>query len=367
MAKIGILTFHASHNYGSMLQTYALQHFLKIRGHTVNIINFRTRRQKELYCHPLSLSNNRYKIVFRFLFTRPIWTYLQCRKWNKFERFQNNDLKVSDKECVNWKDVYVFIQHQSYDVIITGGDQIWNVDILDFDKSYFLPGDLGHTRKISYSPSFGQSLSHISSEKLSFVIKCLCDYDAISTREESSSVFLSQHLNRVVSHVCDPVLLLNEKDYEQLIGEKPLLNNHYILYYTPTYSPDLENTAMSFAKEAGLPIITTNPPFFKKSPMEVFQKVGPKEFLNLLKYADYVIGYSLHLVLFSLLFHKEFYALGGDKDSRIKDLLKQLDISDRGRWKNGNGIMTQLDYKVIDEKIKQLRSQSKSFIENNLN
>lgn len=30
--KIGILTFHASHNYGSMLQAYALQSILKKWG-----------------------------------------------------------------------------------------------------------------------------------------------------------------------------------------------------------------------------------------------------------------------------------------------------------------------------------------------
>lgn len=30
--RIGILTFHASHNYGSMLQAYAMQTYLKKRG-----------------------------------------------------------------------------------------------------------------------------------------------------------------------------------------------------------------------------------------------------------------------------------------------------------------------------------------------
>ena len=29
MLKIGILTFHGSHNYGSMLQAYALQQYLE--------------------------------------------------------------------------------------------------------------------------------------------------------------------------------------------------------------------------------------------------------------------------------------------------------------------------------------------------
>ena len=36
--KIGIITFHAAHNYGSMLQAYALQTFLERNGNIVEII-----------------------------------------------------------------------------------------------------------------------------------------------------------------------------------------------------------------------------------------------------------------------------------------------------------------------------------------
>ena len=44
--KIGILTFHASHNYGSMLQAYALLHVIMGMGHDCKIINLRTDVQK---------------------------------------------------------------------------------------------------------------------------------------------------------------------------------------------------------------------------------------------------------------------------------------------------------------------------------
>ena len=51
--KIGILTFHASHNYGSMLQAYALQTYLMEKGYDVYIINLRIWAQKNKYSHPL--------------------------------------------------------------------------------------------------------------------------------------------------------------------------------------------------------------------------------------------------------------------------------------------------------------------------
>lgn len=53
--KVGILTFHASHNYGSMLQAYALQQTVLKLGHECEIINLRTAVQKSMY---KGLSNN---------------------------------------------------------------------------------------------------------------------------------------------------------------------------------------------------------------------------------------------------------------------------------------------------------------------
>ena len=37
--KVGILTFHAAHNFGSMLQAYALQKTVEKTGNICEIIN----------------------------------------------------------------------------------------------------------------------------------------------------------------------------------------------------------------------------------------------------------------------------------------------------------------------------------------
>ena len=50
--KIGILTFHASHNYGSMLQAYALQTYLEGLDCEVSIVNYRGFSQKKFYSKP---------------------------------------------------------------------------------------------------------------------------------------------------------------------------------------------------------------------------------------------------------------------------------------------------------------------------
>ena len=58
--KIGITTFHSAHNYdGAVLQAYGLKEFLKLSGHSVNVVNYRpriygshseTNKNKELVC-----------------------------------------------------------------------------------------------------------------------------------------------------------------------------------------------------------------------------------------------------------------------------------------------------------------------------
>ena len=50
MKKIGLITYHASHNIGSMMQTYAMLNIIQERyGYEVEIINFSSKKQQELY------------------------------------------------------------------------------------------------------------------------------------------------------------------------------------------------------------------------------------------------------------------------------------------------------------------------------
>ena len=47
--KIGILTFHRAHNYGAVLQCYALQEIMRRRGHDVRVIDYRQPWIEEFY------------------------------------------------------------------------------------------------------------------------------------------------------------------------------------------------------------------------------------------------------------------------------------------------------------------------------
>ena len=38
--KIGILTFQNAHNYGALIQAFALKNYLESNGYIVNVINY---------------------------------------------------------------------------------------------------------------------------------------------------------------------------------------------------------------------------------------------------------------------------------------------------------------------------------------
>lgn len=47
--KIGIITFHRAYNYGSALQAYALNKYLRNLGCEVETIDYCSHKQQELY------------------------------------------------------------------------------------------------------------------------------------------------------------------------------------------------------------------------------------------------------------------------------------------------------------------------------
>lgn len=367
--KIGILTFHASHNYGSMLQAWALQHYLNTHGYEAETINLRIKAQQNMYNFPLRPVKGKLKSFVKSIIN-PVWLYHACKKWMRYEKFLNENLKLTDKTYNSWEEIISDLPSLGYQCLITGGDQIWNMNCKDFDKSYFLPSELSGIKKISYSPSSGNFLSKITEEQKAFMKKTLSDYSHISVRETSMESFLSQLLNREVEVAVDPTILLQPSQYEKFISEKPLVQGKYIFYYSPNRKLNAERLALKISRHIGLPIITAFPSPFDNEGFKVCSEVGPAEFLNLLKNANLVIGKSFHLVVFSLLFHKDFIAVDGDNDARMKSILTKLQIPERGQVneENYNVVkLPQIDYEKVDAILQNERESSEQFIKKSFN
>lgn len=327
--KIGIITFHASFNYGSMLQAWALQTYLKELGHQVEIVNYRSAIQRKIYYRPFEW-DNRYSMLssLKRLLFYPASICPLKRKWERFDDFLNTQLNITEEYR---SEQALGDAHLDYDLLICGSDQIWGT-APDATTAYYGNFADGKTRKISYAASFGQQPEQVDVER---VRKNLRGFAAISVREERSRLFLQKHhLAEDVAVACDPTLLLDAEEYGTLMSSTPLIEDSYIFFYTPVGLPiEYFEIAERLARETGLPVITERAYYPKDlrrfSHIRNHIVTGPCEFLNLIKHARYVLGGSFHLQVFSILFEKDFYCINGDRDSRTNNLLAALGLQQR--------------------------------------
>lgn len=359
--KTGILTFHASHNYGSMLQAFALQTTIQKMGHECEIINLRTDVQKGLI--PPEIIWKRPRATLSKVLTHPKRTILLQNKYNRFESFLNHDLCCS-KELHNTDEVSNYISEANFDAIIVGSDQIWNVDCWDFDRSYVLDFNQDF-RRIAYAPSLGahpEKMSEINTELLK---KCWRNFDFLSTREIRGSEYVEKLTGMECATVLDPTLLLSESDYNQLSNDEPIIKTPYLFYYTPREEKGTFAFALRYAQLYNLKIIVT------QSHQEyignnIIRKLdcGPREFLNVVRNSVINIGNSFHLLAFSLMFHKEFIMLSKEEDSRMVNILRPLGLENRlvNPYSKKQLSLSLIDYTTIISEMVKLRQSSFNFL-----
>lgn len=330
MKKVGIITFHASHNYGSMLQAYALQQVVLSMGYDCEIINFRSIAQKEMYM-PIFMRGTLYGKCVRFIIQAPYALGI-LKKYRLFEKFLKEDLILSSKEYNTLKDLEN--ADFSYDYYISGSDQIWNVHINDFNYAYFL-SFVKSGKCIAYAPSMGPDLSISIYGDTCKISDLLGKYTALSVREIKGAKYIESICNKPIATVLDPTLLLDSTIYEKLINNKPLIKGEYIFLYSPQYNERVYEMAYKLGKKYNQKVVISQGLRTKEEMLKwgrklrIYAAVGPKEFLNLCKNASIICCDSFHAVVFSILFKKCFFVLDGMNDNRISNLLQITNLQDR--------------------------------------
>lgn len=328
MKKTATITFHAAHNYGSLLQAYALQKVLLDLGCENDIINLRTTEQKEMYPDPFDL--RQIKSVRRFLSwiaKVPFWVALH-KKHQLFEAFLIEELRLT-KEYFSLDAISK--AGLNYDCYISGSDQLWNTSCTDFDWSYYLPF-VDDGKAISYAASMGASAENmIDPDNYSQIKKCLKKYAAVGVREKGTAEIVEKISGIKPDILVDPTLLVSAKKWREKIGEKPLVDGPYLFMYVPGYAKSVYQTAKKFGKLLNLKVVvsTVSRQWMLYPSFKTIADVGAWEFLNMLDHASFVLSGSFHATVFSVLFNKPFYAVHGMKDNRVSSLLHGVKLTDR--------------------------------------
>jgi polysaccharide pyruvyl transferase WcaK-like protein len=308
--KVGIITYHNTINYGAILQTYALSHFLEINGYEVEVIDYR----------PASISREEKKYLYlsKHVILNPLGGIK--RKW-KMNNFLKKQIKLSPNKFYTIDDLTNY-KHQ-YDFIICGSDEIWNINLRGLDRSYFI-GFINNPdiTKISYAASFGstQYLNNYQQE----LSKLFKQFHTISVRDDNSLALINQ-CECQARKVLDPTLLVS---YEDIISY-PKVKSKYLLVYGTVNQREAEFIKVLAAKK-GLDIISIGSNNLTKFQKKDLFDVSPQQWLGFFSEASFIVTKFYHGVIFSLIFDKPFLVFEQQSKSvKINDLLRMLNLQER--------------------------------------
>lgn len=364
--KIGIFTFHYAHNYGAMLQAYALVTFLRMKGYDANIVDYRLPYIYELF-ELLDFKDffARYRkenSVFISLL-KTLKNYSKHRKknekWFRFEKFLNGTI-VKTKRVYSIDD----INRLQLDAFICGSDQIWNSKLTGrLEPLYFCEGVKSDCLKISYAASNGNE--YVEEKDWNVFHSYIGNFDFISVREKGLQSFLSDH-GIDCTLVCDPVFLLGREEWLNICH--PVKEKDYLLTYSFNENPDFFEEARKLADKMNLQLVCFLFKRYEDLPSGIIQITdgGPKDFVSYFRDASFVITNSFHGTAFSILMQKQFYSVPPMKGrERTDSLLKSLGLEKRIVYKNFN-VDTFIDYHKVNVELKDMCEQSKHFLVNSL-
>lgn len=366
MKTASIVTMHFPCNFGAVLQTYGLYHYLQETGLDVIVVNYIPDYFKEKISI-WYIGNPKYKKnpVLRLLYYT-LMVPLRIRQKKAFAKFRANELKettpITQTELMNGN-------HINSDFSFCGSDQIWNENNGTIsDPIYFLQFVNRDSKKFSYAAS-GTITYPFSQNIQSKVFPWLRNLDKISVREDVMQQNLQMGLKRNVIQVCDPVFLIDKDEWITLSQKVTFrfIKKPYIVVYAIGNDPTPYKRARELGDRFHIPVyaISWNKvPFVNK----IF-KCNPYEFLSILSEAKFIITNSFHGTAFSIIFNREFWVLNTSiANHRLLSILHKTGLESRLIDKDDTICIEQaIDWGNVNLKMRKFIKDSKQYIYNCIN
>lgn len=381
--KIALITCHEVTNYGSMLQSYALQMKIDQFGLDSENINYHPVKDYSYYKSLL------YKLCNAQLWKWKLATVRKNRQKKNDSRLDEN-LKIREKAFKRFADKYFRLSKplvgynelsnyaNNYSLFILGSDQVWGPMNLEgnYTNMMFIPD---HIPKITYAPSFG--VTSIPKNQIKRTKIYLSRIHHLSVRELQGKKIINQLTGREASVVLDPTLLFNAKEWLHIQPKHPVVDGPYIFTYFLGHQDEYRQAVKRLKEKTGYPIVSLiHIDGFVEADIafadfEAYD-VDPGDFVNLIKNATYVCTDSFHGTVFSVLNNKKFVTFKRYKESsvlsansRVENLLMQIKLTDR--FYNSESFLKDIDneilYNSVDQQLKILRNDSLSYLINALN
>jgi hypothetical protein len=352
--KVGIITFHNAHNYGAVLQAFALNKKLIKLGVEPGFINVVNSNIEEDYSLFPKRKNNSYKIHFKKLISLLLDFRRKKRRFEGFTNFINKKLPV-----------YEVSAKEKFDSVILGSDQIWNFNITNgIDPLFFGQNDNIETNNvISYAASMGNAM--LENNFTSDYKMLLSKLNHIGVREESLGNNLTKYFDLSCEINLDPTLLLDKSDWEEIETDSGC-ESGYILIYQVEEHPNAIKTADFIGKKLNFPIKIIASKTDYKISKNIITTASPGEFISLVKNASFVITSSFHGTVFSIINEIPFYTLkfNNGVDARSAGLLNVLEISERhiDNINDRTWERNEIDFVEVNRKLTSLKEKSENYL-----
>lgn len=389
MRKLGIAAVTYKDNFGSALQTYATQYTLEKMGFDARIFDIKGVYRGIMIRKILYYAGRFfYPVEVKYLFAN---LTSRSRKQASVSSDQfATDMKVRHQMYADFKKKWNKMlptvkgwsglrkQASEMDAVVVGSDQLWRPSNIvgKYFTLEFVPDEV---KKISFSTSFGVPELPYGLHK--HAQRFLSRIDHISVREDSGAKIVKEESGRNAFVVCDPTMMLTAEEWMHIQDEKPFVEDKYILMYLMGDNPEQREFVKKLSKQTGCKIVgllhgATYISYDENIVDEKPYNVGPSEFINLIRNAEYVCTDSFHCCVFSILNSTNFFAFrrwpDGSKFSandRLYTLLKFTGLENRlldGTEDFSRCINDQIDYSVVLARVAGRRKESMDFLMNAL-
>ena len=337
--KIAIITLPLHTNYGGILQAYALQKVLQKMGHTVEILIPSSIFPHSQWIMPLIYLK---RMVKKLLRNHKTLVFIERRKKEEKPILEKNTSKFLNKYLhLRYIKELKELKFDDYDAIVVGSDQIWRKTyfcgmwytkiqnaFLDFTKKWQI-------KRVAYAASFG--VDHLKEYTTNEILKCrkaLNQFDAVSVREDTGVSICKDYFQIEAHHVLDPTLLLEKRDYLNLIessNSSGKSTGGLFCYYLDA-TEFKTGVAKQISEKLRLNLFKVNIQVDNRN-LKVTARIQPpvEAWLKGFRDAEFVVTDSFHACVFSIIFEKPFIVVSNNNrgTARITSLLKMFGLENR--------------------------------------
>lgn len=348
--RIGILTYHRSHNCGALLQAYALREFFKLKGYNdVTYVDYWPEYHKDVYRLFRKLYFRKQSLLgkFKFLIYLCVFFRKMVKHKKPFKEFIDRYIEPNT------------MTDACYDVVLYGSDQIWRFQNYPgangYNSVYFGSQEIKANCRIAYSASMG--IIKGSEELRCFLTDALSNFSFIGVREKDLYDYIKPLVTCPLQHTIDPVFLLSKGEWLKIIPPNIIGRKYILMLHWQKEAELLPYSAKKASEEKGMELIEIYG--FRHSSVIC----GPLQFLSLIYHAECVFSSSFHGVAFSIIFNTPFYTHLRFNQGRVISILEAFGL--KKRFINSVNEITvneQPDWQDVNQKISMWRDSSVSFL-----